>query len=364
MKIGDIQLKHLSIPLKKPFKTALRTVETAENTIVMITTEEGDIGFGEAPPTMVITGESNESIIAVIEHTMKEKLIGKEIDHSEEIFDAIQASSIKNYSAKAAVDMAVYDLLGKQYQTPLYKYLGGYRNQVETDLTISLNEPEEMQEDAVHAVERGFQFLKLKVGTDERKDIERVKKIREAVGNKVSIRLDANQGWTPKEAIRIIRRIEEMDLRVEFIEQPVHACDLEGLKMVTEHVMIPIMADESLFSPADALKILQHRAADLLNIKLMKCGGIYNALKIIAIAETYGVECMLGSMIESKVSLTAAAHLAAAKKNVTRVDLDAAILLAEDPVVGGFEQQLPLFMLTEAPGLGIQEIRGLKEIRK
>lgn len=359
MKIRDIQLKHLSIPLKKPFKTALRTVESAENTIVLMCTDEGEIGYGEAPPTMVITGESNESIRSAIEYTMKDKLIGKNLEQTEEIFDIIQTSSVGNHSAKAAVDMAVYDLISKQYKTPLYKYLGGYRNEVETDLTISLDEPTEMQLDALAAVEQGFRALKLKVGTNEKKDIERIRRIKEVIGNRATIRLDANQGWSPKEAIRIIRKLEELNIPIEFIEQPVDAQDIEGLKMVTEQVMIPIMADESLFSPADAVKILQNRAADLLNIKLMKCGGIHNALKIITIAEIYGIPCMLGSMIESKVSLTAAVHLAAAKKIVTKVDLDAGILLAEDPVVGGFKQILPVFTLTDAPGLGIDKIVGL-----
>ncbi len=364
MIIKDIALKHISIPLKKPFKTALRTVETAENTVIMVTTEDGLVGFGEAPPTAAITGDTNESIIAVIKNKIVKKLIGRDVEKLENVLNIIQTSSERNFSAKAAVDMAIYDLICQRYKIPLYKFLGGYRNQVETDLTISLNEPEEMRQDSIAAVAQGFKTLKLKVGKNTEKDIQRIRMVRRAVGDTVKLRLDANQGWSPEEAIHVIKTIEDLDLNVELVEQPVKAIDIVGLKMVTDNVAIPIMADESMFSPADAIKILQMRAADLVNIKLMKCGGIYNALKIVAIAETYGVECMLGSMVESKVSLTAAAHLAAAKKNITRVDLDAAIFLAEDPVIGGFKKQIPIFALTDVPGLGITGIHGLKDVKE
>lgn len=362
MKIEEIELKHISIPLKKPFKTALRTVETAENTVVLVHTDDGQTGYGEAPPTKVITGDTNESTIAAIRGSIRPALLGKDIANLEEIQDALQTATDRDFSAKAAVDMAVYDLASKRLGVPLYQYLGGYGNQVETDLTISINEPEEMEADAVAAAEQGFSALKLKVGIDSEKDVRRVACIRRAVGDKMKIRLDANQGWEVDEAIRTITRLEDMGLDIELVEQPVKARDFEGLKRVKDNVNTVIMADESLFSPHDALDLLQMQAADLLNIKLMKCGGIYNALKIAAIAETYGVECMLGSMVESKISLTAAAHLAAAKKIITRVDLDAAILLAEDPVMGGFEKEIPRFTLTEAPGLGITGVRGLTEI--
>lgn len=362
MKIKDIELKHISIPLKKPFKTALRTVQTAENTVVLIHTDDGMTGFGEAPPTKVITGDTNESTIAAILENIRPALLGKDLSNMEELQFLLQSSSVRDFSAKAAVDMALYDLAAKRMNIPLYQYLGGYGNQVETDLTISINEPEEMEADALCAVEQGFSALKLKVGIDSQKDIRRVSGIRKAVGNQIKIRLDANQGWEVEEAIRTIRRLEDMDLAIELVEQPVKAKDLIGMKRVKDHVNTAIMADESLFSPQDALDILQLQAADLLNIKLMKCGGIYNALKIIAIAETYGVECMLGSMIESKISLTAAAHLAAAKRNITRVDLDAAILLAEDPVIGGFSKQLPWFVLDSSPGLGIRGVQRLTEL--
>lgn len=362
MKIESVELKRVSIPLKKPFKTALRRVDTAENIIVVMTADDGTRGYGEAPPTAAITGDTNETITSAIKEFIAPAITGLDIENLDEVMYRLQHSVEGNTSPKAACDMAVYDLWSKHYGQPLYKLLGGYRKDLETDLTISINEPEEMRRDALAAIGQGFHALKLKVGIDSDLDIERMRTIREAAGPDIKLRLDANQGWTPEEAIRTIRRFEDLGLDIEFVEQPVKARDFAGLKKVHDNVSTRIMADESMFSPADAIELLHMEAVDLINIKLMKCAGIHNALKIAGIAETYGVECMLGCMIESKVSLTAAAHLAAAKKNITRVDLDAAILLAEDPVQGGFKKEIPHFFVTDAPGLGIAGIEGLMEL--
>lgn len=362
MKITDIKLYHLSIPLKKPFKTALRTAKSAEETIIKIETDSEAVGYGEAPPTAVITGDINESVRGIIERNIKPVLIGRDISNIEGILNDLQAVVVENHSAKAAVDMAVYDLYGKLYDAPLYKLLGGYRDSLKSDLTISVNSPEEMSEDALAAINMGYDTLKLKVGKDIKLDLERVKAISKVVGKDVKIRLDANQGWNPKEAVLYIRKMEDMGLDIELVEQPVRAGDFEGLKFVTDNVLTPIMADESLFSPADAFKLLEMRACDLINIKLMKAGGIYKALLINSIAESRGIEAMLGSMLEAKVAVTAAAHLAAAKKNITRLDLDAPSLLAEDPVRGGIEIDGPDIYLPETPGLGIDSIENLTEI--
>ncbi len=362
MKIQSIELKHVSIPLKKPFKTALRTALSAEDTILLIHTDNGQTGYGEAPPTAVITGDTNGSIRGAIQENIGNALIGEEIENIEGIMQKLDKSIIRNASARAAIDMAIYDLFGKLYGAPVYKLLGGYRDRIESDITLSINEPEEMREDALQAIAQGFTAIKMKVGGDILKDIQRVKAVREAIGYNIKIRLDANQGWQPKEAVRGIRKLEDAGLEMELVEQPVKAWDLEGLKFVTDHVETLIMADESMFSPYDAFKILSMRAADLINIKLMKCGGIHQALKIVAIAEACGVECMLGSMLESKVAVTAAAHLAGAKKNITRFDLDTVYLLAENPVLGGVETEGPILVLPKGPGLGIEGVKGLMDI--
>ncbi|UFJ42697.1 dipeptide epimerase [Brevibacillus humidisoli] len=357
MKITDIAVRRQAVPLKKPFKTALRTVEVAESIIVKVSCDNGLAGWGEAPATVVITGDSLGSIESAISHTIKPQLIGKNLLNYEEVFHLLHQSIVGNSSAKAAVDMAIYDLLAQHAGLPLYQLLGGYRSEIETDYTVSVNSPQEMGEDAVGYVREGFRILKIKVGKDDiNRDIDRIQEIRNRVGYDVKIRLDANQGWQAKEAIRSIRKMEDMGLEIELVEQPVKAHDITGLKMVTDAVYTPIMADESVFSPAQALEVVSRRAADLINIKLMKAGGIYKAQVINSIAEENGIFCMVGSMIESRLGITAAAHFAASKKNINRFDFDAPLLLKNDPVQGGVSYEGRLIKLPEVPGLGIKQV--------
>ena len=360
MKIINVEIGYISIPLKRPFKTALRSVDSVEDVIVKITTDTGNKGFGEAPPTGVITGDTRGAIVGAIKEHIKKSIIGMDIENIEGIMKKLDSCIVKNTSAKAAVDIAIYDLYGQLYKAPLYKILGGYRNKITTDITISVNSPEEMAEDSIDAVKRGYKTLKIKVGKDSSVDIERLKAVRKAVGNDVDIRIDANQGWKPKEAVYTIRKMEDAGLNIEFVEQPVKAHDIDGLKFVTDNVSVPVMADESVFSPMDAFNIMQNHACDLINIKLMKCGGIHNALRICSAAETYGVECMLGCMLEAKVSVTAAVHLAAAKSIITKIDLDGPVLCSEDPIVGGAVFNESLITIPEDPGLGIKHVPMIK----
>ncbi len=359
MKIKDVQVGEIQIPLKKPFKTALREVRILENVVVKITTDTGHVGYGEAAITPVITGDIMGSIKWAILEYISPRLIDRSVDDFEGLMDTLHNSLVNNTSPKAAVDMALYDLYGQLYNIPLYKLLGGYRDQITTDVTISVNEPEEMVEDSIKAVEKGYKTLKIKVGKDWKKDLERIKSIRGAVGYDIRIRVDANQGWTSKEAVMVIRKMEDLGLELELVEQPVKAHDIDGLKFVTQNVITPILADESCFSPLDAIYIIQNRAADMVNIKLMKTGGIYNALKICHIAETFGVECMLGCMLESKIGLTAASHLAGGKKVISKLDLDSPNLLAEDPISGGAEYNEYKISLPDKPGLGFNNIENV-----
>ncbi|WP_139488669.1 dipeptide epimerase [Brevibacillus dissolubilis] len=357
MIIENIEVRRQAVPLHKPFKTALRTVTTAESILVKITTNNGLTGWGEAPATVVITGDSLHSIEGAILYTFKPQLVGKNLLNYEEVFHILKQGMVNNTSAKAALDMALYDLIAQNAGLPLYQFLGGYKNELETDYTVSVNEPDEMGEDAVEYVKNGFNVLKIKVGKDDiRKDIERIQEIRRRIGNDIKIRLDANQGWEAKEAVRSIRKMEDMGLDIELIEQPVKAHDIAGLKTVTDSVETPIMADESVFTPLQAFEVLKLRAADLINIKLMKAGGIYQAQQINHMAELCGVECMVGSMIESRLGITAAAHLAGAKKNITRFDFDAPLMLIKDYVQGGVVYDGRKMTLTDAPGLGVTTI--------
>ncbi len=356
MKIKEIQLGSIHIPLARPFKTALRTVDHVDDIAVRIVADTGECGYGEAPPTAVITGDTKGSIAEAIKSFIAPAIIGMDVEDIDGVMCKVNACIVKNSSAKAAVDMAVYDLWAKRLNTPLYRLLGGYRRQMETDITISVNPIDQMVADSVDAVKQGFRILKVKVGREGLKDVERISKIRAAVGSEIALRVDANQGWERKDAVRIITAMEDKGLSIELVEQPVQAHDLVGMQYVTSRVLTPILADESVFSPADAVEIIRTHAADLINIKLMKAGGIYNALKICAIAESYGVSCMIGCMLESKLAVSAAAHLACAKHVIVYADLDGPSLCLTDPYQGGPVFDGPMITMTDAPGLGIAEV--------
>lgn len=354
MKITNVRLGRISVPLRTPFKTALRSVNSVEDIIVELHTDCGKVGYGEAPPTGAITGDTTGAIIGAIQDHIAKTIVGRDVEDLEPLLQALQSCIVGNTSAKAAVDMAIWDLYGQLLGVPVYKLLGGGRKQLVTDITISVNDPETMAADAVKAVKRGYDCLKMKVGVDPTMDVRRLSAVRQAVGPEVVIRIDANQAWQPKQAVRILNQMQSQGLDIELVEQPVKAHDLAGLKYVTERSYVPVLADESVFSPENAMTILTMGAADLINIKLMKCGGVYNALKIASAAEVYGVECMIGCMLEAKISVNAAIHLACAKNIITKVDLDGPVLCSEDPIVGGAGFQEKLITVSETPGLGIQ----------
>ena len=363
MKITRFEFAMLRVPLKTPCKTALRTVTQVEDIVVMVHTDTGHVGYGEAPATAVITGDTHGSILDAIRNYIAPRLIGQDVADLNRLTRLVQGALEKNTSAKAAVEIALYDLFGQLYDAPIYRLLGGGDPVVTTDITISVDTIDKMVADSLAAVERGFDSLKIKVGKEIGVDIERAKAIYAAVENRALIRLDANQGWTAKQAVHAIRAMEEAGIQLELVEQPVKAHDLEGLRYVTESVHTPIMADESVFGPAQVIELIQMRAADIVNIKLMKTGGISNAIKIADIASLHGVECMIGCMLESSISVAAAAHVAVAKADaITRVDLDGPSLATMNPVDGGVLFNESEITITDAPGLGIRSIRGLEPL--
>ena len=356
MKITEVRIGRISVPLRVPFKTALRRVDSVEDVIVEIHTDTGAVGYGEAPPTGVITGDTTGAIIGALKDHIIKTIIGRDVDDFEALTESVQKCIIHNSSAKAAVDMALWDLYGQLYNIPVYKLLGGSKDKIVTDITISVNSPEEMARDAITAINRGYDTLKVKVGVNPKLDVERLTAIRNAIGSRAKLRIDANQAWKPQEAVRILNKMQEQGLDIELVEQPVIAHDIEGLKYVTERSYVPVLADESVFSPLDAMKIIQSGAADLINIKLMKCGGITPALKIADAASIMGVECMLGCMLEAKVSVNAAVHVACARSIITKIDLDGPVLCSEDPILGGSVFDEKNITVSKDPGLGIKGI--------
>jgi L-alanine-DL-glutamate epimerase-like enolase superfamily enzyme len=364
MKIKSIELGKLRVPLKTPFKTALRSIDYIEDVVIILDTDTGHRGYGSAPATAVITGETHGSIIEAVRTMIVPRIMGEDVRNLNRIVDLIQHSIFMNFSAKAAVEIAVYDLFAQSFNAPLYQVLGGGEPVISTDLTISVDYIDKMVADALEAVDRGFDALKIKVGKDLALDIERVKSIYAAVSDRALIRLDANQGWTPKQTVAALRELEASGVELEFIEQPVRGDDVDGMKYVTERVATPVMADESTFGPKEVIDIIKMRGADIINIKLMKTGGISNAIKIADIAAIYDVECMIGCMAETSIGVSAAAHLAVAKSgSITRVDLDSPSLAAVNHVVGGVRFDNSEITISEAPGLGIESINELAMLK-
>lgn len=351
MKITNIDVKTVKVPLIEPFHISLGIITHAVSAIVKIETDEGICGYGEGAPGVLITGENLAGTVDSIKYFEKQ-LIGTDPADIERVYWILDRAAAHALCAKTAIDIACYDILGKKAGLPVYQLLGGYSDAIETDITVGIMTPEAMAEKAAEYVSLGFDTIKTKVGTGLLEDVARIKAIREAVGPKVKLRVDANQAWSAKEALRIIERLDEYE--IELVEQPVRAADIEGLEYVTKNSKVLIMADESCFTARDALRIAERRAADLMNIKLMKCGGIREALKINGICETAGIECMLGCMAEeTNIGITAAASLGAAVRNITRADLDAAFALTDLAFKGGIgTERKKTLALPGEPGFG------------
>ena len=354
MKIDRIETKRLTASLKTPFQTALRRVESLEDVVVLIHTDNGLTGYGEGAPTPVITGETMGTMEAVIAY-LRPFLMGRDLSDFDALIDTIHTAILKNSTAKSALEIALYDLLAQSKGLPLYRMLGGEKREFITDITISLGECDKMVADALDAILRGYQILKIKVGDNPQKDIERIEAIAEVVGDDIVLRLDANQGWSVDETIHVMTVLENHGIYPELLEQPVRASDIEGLRQIKQRIQTPLLADESVFSVEDARRLLDMQAVDLINIKLAKCGGISNALKLADLAEEYGVKCMLGCMLEGPISVGAAVHVASARADiVTMLDLDAVSLCRSNPVEGGVQFNESNIIIPDVPGLGVR----------
>jgi len=352
--IQRIEVYEVTLRYKEPFVISAGTSTENRNTIVKIVTDYDVFGWGEASPSKRVTNETPETILKTLDK-IGPRLIGMcplRIAQDVDLMDAIVAH---NPSAKAAIDLALHDVLGKTACKPTWRLLGGFRERVLTDITLSIKSSQVMAKDAVKAVMKGFKTLKVKVGVNPKDDVERIRLIREAVGDKVSIRIDANQGWTVAQSLDVLKNLSKFN--IQFVEQPTEAKNIRGLAKLRKNSPIPVMADESVHSPADALQLVKANAADMINIKLMKSGGIHNARKIADIAEAANVPCMIGCMGESTVGITAAVHFAAATKNVQYADLDCDILLADKLVTkGGAGLKNSERIPNNEPGYGIAEL--------
>jgi len=352
--IERIEVYRVSLRKREPFRVALGTSAKSENILVRVVTDLRIEGWGEASSSYGITGETPETIVKTLDK-ISPKLICMSPFRIEQIVETMDKFVKGNSAAKAAVDMALYDIFGKMVRKPLFMLLGGYRKEILTDITLGIKSPKEMAKDAVKAVRKGFKALKVKVGVNPAEDVERIRLIREAVGGDIQIRIDANQGWTPKQAIEVLNKIQRFN--IQFAEQPTPAEDIKGLVEVRKNSSIPVMADESVHSPEDALRLIQAEAVDLINIKLMKSGGILKARKIATVAEAAGMPCMVGCMSESEIGVAAGAHLAAAVKNIQYADLDSDLMLKDKLVKkGGTKVKNSMRIFQKQYGLGIKEL--------
>ncbi|MGB5965490.1 MAG: enolase C-terminal domain-like protein [Sulfurimonadaceae bacterium] len=332
MIITGITIEIEKIPLRTPFITALRRVDDVENIRICIHTDTPNIGYGAAPATKAITGEDLQSISKTIKKVITPKLVGETFELSK-VLEILHTSCKGNSSAKAAVDMALYDLAALSNNSSLVAFLGANPKPLQTAVTISLKTPEEMAEDAISAFGRGFEILKIKVGGKDDLDLKRIIAIREAVPNALLL-IDANQAWSVEESLEIIQAITP--LNIELIEQPVLGSDIQGLKTITQQSSIPILADEAVFTLDDAKKVIKERAADLINIKLMKCGGISKAIEIIEYCQIKGVKCMMGSMLEGPTSIALTTQLVMAYSDAfSHIDLDSPLLYKKIPTGTG-----------------------------
>jgi L-alanine-DL-glutamate epimerase-like enolase superfamily enzyme len=359
MSICALDVYKIEVPLFKPFRTALRTVDACHDIIVKVSFEDGSFGLGSAAPTPAITGENHESMVKAIKDFIAPSLLGVDLSHRVVAQDLVKSSLPGNNSAKAAVDMALYDAWCKAHGLPLCAALGGEARTLTTDITICLGSPDAMLADTLEGISKGFESFKIKVGSTIEEDLERIKRIVIGTDNNFEYRIDANQAWSVDDSIKICAKLADLGFNIPFIEQPVKSRDFEGLKKVSKSSPLRILADESCFSYRDALTLLQMDACDLLNVKLMKAGSIDDALRIIDLASEFGKECMISSMLESKLGITCAAAIACARPSINYIDLDAAHMQKIDPFLGGVHLNGPLIEVPEAVGHGISEVSGL-----
>ena len=350
MKITNLEVWPVHMKLTQPYSIAYQTVDATTNVFLRIETNTGICGYGCAAPDEHITGETANSVLRVLEDVVTPCVKGSDPLRTVMILERLKPRMEFQPSARAAVDMALYDLLGKASNLPLWKLLGGFRDRIRTSITIGIVPVKETVERALEFVVKGFKSLKLKGGLDVDTDIERVLKVREAVGGKIELRFDANQGFTVEESLKFVDQTRKADL--DLIEQPTPKGQPDLLGRLTSVVPIRVMADESLVTLRDAFRIARQGLADMVNVKLMKVGGIAEALQINAVARSAGLEVMVGCMDESALAIAAGLHFALAQPNVIYADLDGHLALVNDPSDGAVILRSGTLFPMNNPGLG------------
>jgi L-alanine-DL-glutamate epimerase-like enolase superfamily enzyme len=349
MKILQTDIYKFSIPMH-PFTIATGTMDYAQNTLIRIHTDAGYYGVGECSAFPMIAGETQATCFEMAKD-FAACWKGKEALEPEQRMQELHDFTAFNATIKSAFDMALHDLAAKAAQMPLYRFLGGKKKELETDLTIGIDTPEKMAATAARFKADGVRIIKIKLGKNGPQDVERVRQIRAAVGPDIQLRIDANQGWDFQTAQAALQQMEPF--RIQFCEQPMRHWHDDQLPELRRSVPIPIMADESVFDHHDARRLIAANACDYVNIKFAKSGGILEATLINNTCERHAIPCMMGGMLESRVALTAFAHFALAHDNIIFYDMDTCLLgHTADPVTGGVRYNGYFLDIPDTPGLG------------
>lgn len=351
--IRSITVEPLTIQLLEPFTIATGSVSAAENVLITITLKDGSIGYGECGPFPPSTGESQETALAAA-RSCAQLLKGRDAAQWRVLSHLLHSVYYAQATVCAGMEMAILDALTRSYGIPLYIFFGGATSFIETDVSIPLVTPDHAYKLAQEIVTYGIKRIKVKVGHDLREDVDRIEAVRNGAPH-LGLTLDANQGYTPGEALLCLEALDDRDIRPLMMEQPVHKDDYEGMRYVTQHTTVPIAADESASSPSAVARLIAMGAANVITIKLMK-SGIVGALDIAALCRSNQTQLMIGSMIESRLAVSFATHLAAGLGGFRFIDLDTPMLLADDPFVGGYEQRGGIYDVSKVKsGNGVQK---------
>lgn len=351
IKIKKVFIDPVNVPLEESFKIAIGTKYSIENALVTVVLENGVEGYGEAAPLEPINGENQATVLATL-NSCRDFIADKDISDYRAVSKTLRSVFWAQVTARCAVEMALLDAYTKCLGLPLYKFLGGTENKIETDYTVDIVPPDVAKVNAAKLAKKGYRIIKTKVGKKLTDDIDRLLAIKEGAPG-CGITLDANQGYSPCEAVHFLEELERNNIRPVLFEQPVIKSDLAGMKFVKDHTSIPVGADESVFTSADAINIVKAGCADVINIKLMK-SGIIEALDIAAIARSANIRLMIGCMLETKLALGCSVHFAAGLGCFDFIDLDPHIDPALEPFNGGPDYKAPCYSIPDnLPGLGM-----------
>lgn len=354
MKITHVESVPLKIPLRTPFATARAIQKDARPVLVKLHTDASIIGIGECDPKPHITGETQASVLAVVRDHLAPLMTGVELSEASDlngICARMDETLISNPSAKAGIDIAAHDALGKLKEVPVQSLLGQKQREELIGLGFSdLGSVRDAQDEAERHVRGGCTSYKIKVARNWSSDMERIAAVRRIIGSNMELIIDPNQAWTVEETIKILR---EFGSEFAACEQPIPWDDRVGLAKIATAVDTPIMADEAVWSPSDASMLIHLKAADMVNIKHLKSGGLQRAMQIASILQTAGVPCMIGSTVETGISTAASIHLAAACPGLKYLDVAPPTEFILEDVVEGLVWDGLKVKLSDAPGLGV-----------